>query len=138
MTRDNFAPAAGVVVLKHMDGDYHVLCLVAPNGKYDLTKGIIDPGETAFEAAVRETREEASITELKFPYGKVSHVYDACEMFVALTDQEPEIFPNPHSGVWEHKGYVWVPILEAVNSDRIKKFLQPALLFAFDLVRSKP
>lgn len=137
MSRD-FAPAAGVVVLKHMDGDYHVLCLVTPSGKYDLTKGIIDPGETSFEAAIRETREEAAITELEFPFGKVSHVYDACEMFVGLTEQEPEITANPHSGIWEHKDYVWLPILEAVNSDKIKKFLQPAIMFAFDLVRPKP
>ena len=56
---NNFQPAAGIVVVRQNDGLYEVLCLIKPNGKYDLTKGIIDSGESALEAAIRETSEEA-------------------------------------------------------------------------------
>lgn len=132
-----FSPAAGVVILKFMDGDYHVLCLMTKNGKYDLTKGIIDPGETPFETALREVYEEAGITEIDFPFGKTSIHNDACEMFVGVTTQEPEIHPNPHNGIFEHTGYKWLPILDAVNSNRIKGFLQPSIMFAYDLIRDK-
>jgi len=135
--RSQFSPAAGVVILKFMDGDYHVLCLKTKGGKYDLTKGIIDPGESPFETALREAYEEAGISEIDFPFGKKSVHNDACEMFVGMTSQEPEIRPNPHNGVLEHTGYKWLPILDAVNSDRIKGFLQPSVMFAYELVRDK-
>ena len=133
--RNSFAPAAGIVILKMMEGDYHVLCLKTRSGKYDLTKGIIDPGETPFQAALREAREEARITEVSFPFGKDSINYDACEMFVGVTAQEPEVVPNPYTGILEHVGYVWVPLFEAVNSKNIKDFLMPSIRHAFDLVQ---
>ena len=63
--RSQFSPAAGVVILKFMDGDYHVLCLKTKGGKYDLTKGIIDPGESPFQAACRECYEESGIESVK-------------------------------------------------------------------------
>jgi len=132
-----FSPAAGVVVLKHMDGAYHVLCLKTHTGTYDLTKGIIDPGESAFDAALREAHEEAGISDIVFPFGKKSIQNDACEMFVGITSQEPEILPNPRTGILEHTGYKWLPILDAVNSSKIKKFLQPSVMFAYELTRDK-
>ena len=129
-----FAPAAGVVILKHFDGAYNVLCLKTKKGNYDLTKGIIDPGETAFQTALREAKEEAGISEIKFPFGKDSVSSDACEMFVGTTDQTPHISPNPHTGIYEHFGYVWLPIEDAVNSEKIKNFLMPAVKYAYELV----
>ena len=136
MPRSSFKPAAGIVVLRHMDGDWNVLCLKTHSGGLDLTKGIIDDHEEAFEAALRETAEEASITELTFPFGKAPIHHDACTMFVGVTDQEPEIRTNPHSGIREHAGYTWMPIIDAVNSEKIKSFLRPAVMHAFDLVRA--
>ena len=136
MSRSSFKPAAGVVVLRHMDGDWNVLCLKTHNGGLDLTKGIIDDHEDAFETALRETKEEASITELTFPFGKEPISHDACTMYVGVTEQEAEIQTNPHSGIREHADYVWMPIIDAVNSDKIKGFLMPSILYAFDLVRS--
>ena len=59
----SYDPAAGVVVLKFKDGDWNVLFLKTQKGKYDLTKGIIDVNESSFDAAVRETYEEAGIDE---------------------------------------------------------------------------
>ena len=134
MTRSIYKPSAGIVVLRHMDGDWNVLCLKTYDNKYDLTKGIVDEGEDVFSAAIRETREEAGITEVSFPFGKEPCVYDACVMFVGVTSQEPEILPNPYTGIREHSGYTWLPIVDAVNSSKIKKFLQPSVMHAFELV----
>ena len=61
---------------------------------------------------------------------------DRCTMYVAVTDQEPEIKANPHSGIYEHTGYVWMPMIDAINTDKLPKFLEPAVDYAYDLVRS--
>ena len=66
--------------------------------------------------------------------GKKPLRYDACTMYVGVTNQEPEIVPNPHSGILEHAGYSWIPIIDAVNSEKIKKFLQPAVDYAHELI----
>ena len=116
-----------------MDGNWNVLCLKTRAGDLDLTKGIIDPGEDPFETAIREAKEEANISDLAFPFGKDVVETDACVMYIGVTNQEPEILSNPHTGIKEHAGYVWMPILEAVNSNKIKKFLQPAVERAFEL-----
>jgi len=129
-----YKPSAGIVVLRHLDGGWNVLCLKTHNNEYDLTKGIVDEGEDILSAAIRETREEAGITDITFPFGKDPHIYDACTMFVGVTDQEPEILPNPYTGIKEHTGYAWMPIVEAVNSDKIKNFLRPSVMNAFELV----
>ena len=119
-----YKPSAGIVVLRHLDGGWNVLCLKTHNNEYDLTKGIVDEGEDILSAAIRETREEAGITD----------IYDGNSMFVGVTDQEPEILPNPYTGIKEHTGYAWIPIMEAVNSDKIKNFLRPAVMNAFNLI----
>ena len=95
----SYDPAAGVVVLKFKDGDWNVLFLKTKKGKYDLTKGIIDKNETPFAAAIRETFEEAGISQLDFRFGENPVETDRCTMYVAVTDQEPEIKANPHSGI---------------------------------------
>jgi len=92
----SYDPAAGVVVLKFKDGDWNVLFLKTRRGKYDLTKGIIEQHETPFNAAVRETFEEAGIDvlDLDFRFGKIPVETDRCTMYVAVTTQEPEIKAN--------------------------------------------
>jgi len=132
--QNSFKPSAGTVILKYMDGDYNVLCLETKSGDYDLTKGLIAPGDDPMSTALREAKEEADITELSFPFGKETMSVDACEMFVAVTDQEPEIRANPFTGLCEHKNIVWLPILDAVNSDKIKPFLRPAVMFAYEKI----
>ena len=129
-----FNPQAGIVILKVMDGGYSVLCLETKHGDYDLTKGIIDPGEDPMSTALREAKEEAAITEISFPFGKDTLSVDACEMFVGVTEQIPEIRANPYTGICEHKKIVWLPIVDAVNSNKIKTFLHPAVMFAYEKV----
>jgi bis(5'-nucleosidyl)-tetraphosphatase len=129
-----FRPAAGIVVVRQKDGLYEVLCLVKPNGRHDLTKGIIDLGESALEAAKRETLEEAGISDLDFAWGSDSHSYDACTMFVAKTDSLPEIMSNPHTGISEHVGYRWMLLEDCYFKSTLPKFLKPSIAWAYEKI----
>ena len=54
--------SAGGAAFREMDGKLEVaLVLMIPEMRWQLPKGIIDPGETPEQAALREVREEAGI-----------------------------------------------------------------------------
>ena len=88
----SYDPAAGVVVLKFKDGDWNVLFLKTKKGKYDLTKGIIDVNESSFDAAVRETYEEAGIDELDF--GQFGKSAQAAMFWLGAGEDHPQLH-NP-------------------------------------------
>lgn len=54
---------AGAIPFRHEDGEVKV-CLVTSSGsgKWGIPKGIIDPGETPKQTALKEAEEEAGIT----------------------------------------------------------------------------
>ena len=68
------AAAGGVVT----DDDGHVLW-IQRNGKWDLPKGKLEPGERLEEAAVREVEEETGITDLTLTGDAFTtfHTYEA-------------------------------------------------------------
>jgi len=132
-----YKPAAGIVILREQDGEPHVVCLMTHTGKIDLTKGIIDPGENPLEAAIREAEEEASITELNFKYGTDPLESEATVMYVAETEQEPEMQRNPHTGIFEHRAARMIPLRELVDDKRLLEYLRPAVEFAYELVYKK-
>jgi len=55
--------SAGVVVVRRKDGGWRVLVLRSYRN-WDFPKGTVEPNETPLDAAVRETAEESSITDL--------------------------------------------------------------------------
>ena len=64
--------ASGFIIFRNYNNHPQVLGLVAlpkhrkrSKGKYDVPKGRIDEGETAFEAAKRECFEESGLTDLR-------------------------------------------------------------------------
>ena len=111
--------SAGVVVVRHRDGAWRVLLLRA-FGYWDFPKGGIEPGETALEAARRETREETALTDLRFrwgdiwtetePYagGKIARYYLA-----ECPSGDVRIVPSPSSGRPEHHEFRWFALEEA-------------------------
>ena len=125
---------AGVVVLKKFEDEYKMLCLYSENKKgirkYDLTKGKIDEGESEFEAAVRETYEEASIKNLKFEWGRARLNKGKIIMFIAVTNDVPKILKNPKSGDYEHDGFEW-------NSPDVAHILLPGFLKPFAIWAKK-
>ena len=71
--------SAGGVLVRRLRGRWW-LAAIRPNGKpegvWALPKGLIDPGETAAETALREVAEETGLTgRLEHKLGDVRYVY---------------------------------------------------------------
>ena len=126
-------PGAGVVVVRQFDDGWRVLCLHTENFM-DLPKGGIDPGEDVLSTALRETQEEANITDLYFKWGFKGIRLHHCTMFVAATNQDPKIMPNPHTGDLEHLGSSWLSWDEAINS--VKPWLSPCIIWARKIIEA--
>ena len=108
------ARSAGVVVVRRDAGGWRLLVLRA-YCNWDFPKGLLEPGETPLDAAIRETAEETGIGDLDFrwgegyretvPYGqgKVARYY------LAQTQQKDIILPvSPELGRPEHDEWRWV------------------------------
>jgi len=62
--------SAGVVVVRRAGKAWHYLLLRAYD-YWDFPKGIVEPGEDPLAAAIRETEEETTLTDLDFRWGHV-------------------------------------------------------------------
>ena len=58
--------SSGVVLFRKENGKILFLLLHYPSGHWDFVKGKMEEGETPRETAIRETKEETEITDLKF------------------------------------------------------------------------
>lgn len=69
--------SAGGAVFRETDSGTNVVIVkMIPELRWQLPKGIIDPGETPEQAASREVREEAGInTELRGPIRKIDYFF---------------------------------------------------------------
>ena len=106
--------SAGVVVVRRTADAWRYLLLRA--GSYwDFPKGMVEPGEDPLAAAIRETEEETTLTDLDFrwgrayietePYGKnkIARYY--------LAESKPGEVSLPVSaelGHPEHDEYLWL------------------------------
>ncbi len=124
--------SAGVVVVKRHPGHFKYLLLRAYS-HWDFPKGMVERGEKTLDAALREVREESTITDLTFtwgpqyretgPYGpgKVARYY------LAETRQMTVDLPiNPEIGKPEHEEYVWATYDESLKlvSARVRSVLE--------------
>ncbi len=102
-------PAAGIVVVRKFPEAWKILGLKL-GGEYDLPKGKIDAGESEFECAVRETREESGIdkSDLIFTWGDKSKKIKHIIFFIAETHSDPYIPRNPETGIYEHDSAEWL------------------------------
>lgn len=128
------ALSAGVVVAyETADGARFLLLRAFRN--WDFPKGLVEPGETPLDAAIRETLEEAGIDDLVFAWG---HDYvetppyarnKIARYYLARTDAESIVLPvNPELGRPEHHEYRWVDLDEALRL--VPPRLQPVLAWA--------
>lgn len=124
--------SAGVVILQRGQGGCRYL-LLRSYRYWDFPKGMVETGETPFNAACREVREETSLHALDFmwgqdfretlPYGpsKVARYY------VALSDTDTVTLPvNPELGRPEHDEFRWLEYNDA------RALLAPRLLAVID------
>ena len=128
------SPSAGIIIVKRLDNEWRVLGLRL-YGKYDIPKGKIEPNESSLEAAIRETKEEAGISDLNFRWGLSSIRANHVTLYIAQTMQEGEIKQNPETGIYEHHGLKWMSWEELESS--VYPYLAPAIVWAKDIVDSQ-
>ena len=124
-----YSPGAGIVVVRYFDGIPKVLGLM-DDESFDLPKGTMDPGEHILQTALRETEEEAGISHLQFMWGLKFIKLNNLTIFIAVTDEDPVIKPNPETGELEHKFAKWLQFDES----QFKTLLQPAIVWAKSIV----
>lgn len=125
--------SAGVVIFRKEEDKLYYLILHYPAGHYEFAKGHIEPGETAKDAALRETVEETTINDLEFLdfEEKISYYYSKdgkpiqkqVIFFLAQT-QTKDV-----STSFEHTGFEWLEYEKAskrVTYDNAKKILEKA------------
>lgn len=108
------------------------LGLIAPEkirnkkgGTYDIPKGKLKEEESEIDGATRECKEESGISVKNSDIIGDPVRYDNLTIFLASCDQDPEILPNPDSGIIEHEGFKWLSRDEIVNS--CLNYLKPAV-----------
>lgn len=124
--------SAGFIIVRERGSSWEVLGLRVW-GKIDIPKGHVEPGESDFEAAVRECQEEAGITVnplRDMRWGNISHISERKHkdviIYLAVTDQEPVIQPNPETKQYEHEGYHWL------SWDQMRRMSYPYLQGTID------
>jgi bis(5'-nucleosidyl)-tetraphosphatase len=138
--------SAGVVVV-NLAGDDAQYLLLRAYKNWDFPKGLVEPGEQPLEAALREVREETTLENLEFdwgrdfmdtgPYnkGKISRYY------LARSNATHVHLPvNPELGFPEHQESRWVSFDAALTmvSPRLKPVIQWAKnLIGKDAARSR-
>jgi 8-oxo-dGTP pyrophosphatase MutT (NUDIX family) len=111
--------SAGVAVVRRTAQGWRLLVLRAYRN-WDFPKGLIEPGETPFGAAVRETREETGIDRLDFCWGEDYRETEPyarnkiARYYLAETGAERLTLPvSPELGRPEHHEYRWVDFATA-------------------------
>ena len=112
--------SAGVVIIHA--GENQRFLLLRAFQHWDFPKGMVEPGETALEAAIREVAEETTLTDLDFQWG---HEYvetgpysrgKVARYYVALTSSLEVSLPvNPLLGRPEHSEFRWVSYQQALD-----------------------
>jgi len=124
-------PGAGIIIVRKFDNGWKVLGL-KKDGVYDIPKGGIDPGESTLHTALRETKEEAGIQNPKFTWGLKTNVNSELTTYLAETNEDPFISPNPETGILEHDSAHWLEWNELYNNTL--DFVQPAVSWAKGIV----
>jgi bis(5'-nucleosidyl)-tetraphosphatase len=111
--------SAGVVVVRREGNEWKYLFLRAYRN-WDFPKGLVEPTEDPLEAATREVKEEAGITDLNFRWGNVfmetapyAGGKKIARYYTAETSQSTVAFAiNPELGRPEHHEYRWLSYKE--------------------------
>ena len=124
--------SAGAVVVRDT-ADGLLFLLLRAFDHWDFPKGIVEEGETPFEAACREIEEETTLCDLEFAWGESfteTGPYSrgkTARYYIARTRcAEIELPVNPLLGRAEHSEFRWVDYDEAIRltSPRVKPVIQ--------------
>ena len=112
--------SAGIVLFRNDSDKNEFLLLNYPQGHWDFVKGKIEQNETSHEAALRETKEETGITNIKFVDGfeesveydfrfKKENIHKKVIFFLAKTNEKNIKLSH------EHNDYLWLEYNDALK-----------------------
>jgi len=130
--------SSGVVVVNVRERKLRFLLLRAYKN-WDFPKGLVEPGESPIDAAIREVREETTLDDISFdwgtaymetgPYskGKIARYYIARSKNIHVS-----LPVNPDLGTPEHHEARWVEYERALCM--VSPRLQPVVKWAYLIV----
>ena len=112
--------SAGIVLFRNASNKNEFLLLNYPQGHWDFVKGKVEQGETPYQTASRETKEETGISDIEFIDGfeesveynfrfKNEDIHKTVVFFLAKTNEEKIILSH------EHNDFVWLEYDDAVK-----------------------
>lgn len=131
----NLIRAAGAVVFRRGEGGVRLLVLRA-YAYWDFPKGLPEAGDSDFECAQREVREETGLEDLDYPFGEAHQETlpyadnRIARYYLAETDTVIIVLPpSPELGRPEHDEWRWV------SFDEAEDLLPPRLALVLDWAR---
>lgn len=137
--------SAGFVIIDFGRKDPRVLCLYNEWGQWDFPKGRLKPGESHFEAAARETREESQLNlaagdfqpidakPFSVTYRSGREAKTATYFFAErISANMPELLTNPEIGKPEHIMWEWINVAHLY--DRLPRRLDGLILAIEDVI----
>ena len=113
--------SAGSVIVRHVDDEWRYLLLRCYRS-WDFPKGTVEFGESPFQAALREVKEETTLTDLAFKWGEVfceTQPYGqnkVARYYLAISQTSLVSLPvNPELGRPEHHEFRWVNYQQALS-----------------------
>jgi len=112
--------SAGIVLFRNASNKNEFLLLNYPQGHWDFIKGKVEPGETSYETASRETKEETGISDIEFIDGfeesveynfkfKNEDIHKIVVFFLAKTNEKKITLSH------EHNDFVWLEYDDALK-----------------------
>ena len=112
--------SAGIVLFRNASNKNEFLWLNYPQGDWDFIKGKVEQGETPYETASRETKEETDISDIEFIDGfeesveynfrfKNEDIHKTVVFFLAKTNEKKITLSH------EHNDFVWLEYDDALK-----------------------
>ena len=129
--------SAGAVVFRRTAQGVRYLVLRA-YANWDFPKGLLEAGESDFNAAQREVAEETGLTDLDYPFGEQAYketlpyaTGKIARYYLAETETaDVELPVSPELGRPEHHEWRWV------SFDEAEDVLPPRLALVLDWARA--
>ncbi len=105
--------SAGIIICRKDAGELKFLLLHYKAGHWDFPKGHVEKGETDIQAAIRETKEETGISDVRIVEGfneKISYFYrcDGKAVFKEVVFFLGETKTGEVKISFEHIGFEWL------------------------------
>ena len=117
--------SAGIVLFRNISNKNEFLLFNYPQGHWDFIKGKVEQNETLHETAIRETKEETGISNIKFIDGfeesveydfrfKNEDIHKKVIFFLAKTSEKKISLSH------EHNDYLWLGYNDALKKTTFK------------------